>query len=317
MEKESLRIIFMGTPDFAVHTLDYLLEQGYNIVAVVTMPDKPAGRGQHMQYSPVKQSALTHHLPVLQPTNLKDEKFLEEIKSYRADLQIVVAFRILPQSVWSMPKYGTFNLHASLLPQYRGAAPINWAIINGERQTGVTTFMLQQKMDTGNIILQESTPIDQDDDAQTLHDKLATQGKVLVKNTIDLIINAINNDLPLKTYPQPTVFDDFKPAPKLNKDNCCIDFTQTAVQIRDFVRGLSPYPTAWCSLVLEGVEYAYVKIYKVAPIALPDGYQGATQTIKGHIILPCKDGFIDILDLQLPNKKRMKAKDWLNGLRTH
>ena len=251
MDKQSIRIIYMGTPDFAVESLRALVEGGYNVVAVVTMPDKPAGRGHQLQFSAVKQYALSVGLPILQPERLKDEAFLDELRSYQADLQIVVAFRMLPEVVWNMPRLGTFNLHASLLPQYRGAAPINWAVMNGDTETGATTFMLQHEIDTGNIILQERIPIADDENVGSVHDRLMIMGAGLVTRTVDAIIEAENCGQPIATIPQDDSIQ-LRPAPKIFKDTCAIDFSRTAQQIRNHVRGLSPYPAAWiCEMPAE------------------------------------------------------------------
>ena len=310
MDKQSIRIIYMGTPDFAVESLRALVEGGYNVVAVVTMPDKPAGRGHQLQYSAVKQYALSVDLPLLQPQRLKDESFLEELRSYQADLQIVVAFRMLPEVVWDMPRLGTFNLHASLLPQYRGAAPINWAVMNGDSETGATTFMLQHEIDTGNIILQERISIADDENVGSVHDRLMTMGAGLVTRTVDAIIDAENQGVAISTIPQDESIV-LRPAPKIFKDTCAIDFSRTAEQIRNHVRGLSPYPAAWINEMPTSHPLADVlkgaKVYKVALT------QHAEQ--KGHIIVPCADGYIDILELQLPGKKRMDAAALLNGLK--
>ena len=292
----------MGTPEFAVAPLKALVEGGYNIVAVVTMPDKPAGRGHHVQYSAVKEYALSVGLPVLQPEKLKDETFIEELRSYNADLQIVVAFRMLPEVVWAMPRLGTFNLHASLLPQYRGAAPINWAVINGDKETGVTTFMLKHEIDTGNIILQERMPIGEDENVGSVHDRLMELGTELVLKTVDLIDESDTNGTPLPTTPQDEIAaEDLRPAPKIFKETCEIDTTKTVAEVHNFVRGLSPYPAAWCNLTIGGTTYENVKIF-------------ATQKGKGAISLQCADGEISLTELQLPGKKRMNAKDLLNGL---
>ena len=311
MDKQSIRIIYMGTPDFAVESLRALVEGGYNVVAVVTMPDKPAGRGHQLQYSAVKQYALSVGLPLLQPERLKDEMFLEELRSYSADLQIVVAFRMLPEVVWNMPRLGTFNLHASLLPQYRGAAPINWAVMNGDTETGATTFMLQHEIDTGNIILQERIAIADDENVGSVHDRLMTMGASLVTRTVDAIIECDAHGTPLPTIPQDNSIE-LRPAPKIFKDTCAIDFSRTAEQICNHVRGLSPYPAAWISEMPTAHPLAELlkgaKVYKVA-IA-----QHAEQ--KGHIIVACADGYVDILELQLPGKKRMNAAALLNGIRT-
>ena len=310
MDKQSIRIIYMGTPDFAVESLRALVEGGYNVVAVVTMPDKPAGRGHQLQYSAVKQYALSVGLPILQPERLKDESFLQELRSYNADLQIVVAFRMLPEVVWNMPRLGTFNLHASLLPQYRGAAPINWAVMNGEKETGATTFMLQHEIDTGNIILQERISIADDENVGSVHDRLMTMGAGLVTRTVDLIIDSENNSQPVPTIPQDDSLQ-LKAAPKIFKDTCAIDFSRSAQQVYNHIRGLSPYPAAWISEMPSSHPLADVlkgaKVYKAATTALSEQ--------KGHIIVPCADGYIDLLELQLPGKKRMDAPALLNGLK--
>lgn len=310
MDKQSIRIIYLGTPDFAAESLRALVEGGYNVVAVVTMPDKPAGRGHQLQFSAVKQYALSVGLPVLQPERLKDETFLEELRSYQADLQIVVAFRMLPEVVWNMPRLGTFNLHASLLPQYRGAAPINWAVMNGDTQTGATTFMLQHEIDTGNVILQERIAIAEDENVGSVHDRLMVMGAGLVTRTVDAIIDAENRGEALATIPQDNSIE-LRPAPKIFKDTCVIDFSCTAEQIRNHVRGLSPYPAAWIQDMPASHPLAEMlkgaKVYKVAVA------QQAQQ--KGHIIVPCADGYIDLLELQLPGKKRMDAAALLNGLK--
>ena len=310
MDKQSIRIIYLGTPDFAAESLRALVEGGYNVVAVVTMPDKPAGRGHQLQFSAVKQYALSVGLPVLQPERLKDESFLEELRSYQADLQIVVAFRMLPEVVWNMPRLGTFNLHASLLPQYRGAAPINWAVMNGDTQTGATTFMLQHEIDTGNVILQERIAIAEDENVGSVHDRLMVMGAGLVTRTVDAIIDAENRGEALATIPQDNSIE-LRPAPKIFKDTCVIDFSRTAEQIRNHVRGLSPYPAAWIQDMPASHPLAEMlkgaKVYKVAVA------QQAQK--KGHIIVPCADGYIDLLELQLPGKKRMDAAALLNGLK--
>ena len=310
MDKQSLRIVYMGTPDFAVESLRALVDGGYNVVAVVTMPDKPAGRGHQLQFSAVKEYALSVGLPVLQPERLKDELFLQELRSYQADLQIVVAFRMLPEVVWSMPRLGTFNLHASLLPQYRGAAPINWAVMNGDTETGATTFMLQHEIDTGNIILQERISIANDENVGSVHDRLMTMGAGLVTCTVDLIIATENSGCQLPTTPQDDSLQ-LKAAPKIFKDTCAIDFSRTAEQIYNHIRGLSPYPAAWISEIPSSHPLAEVlkgaKVYKAAVV------QQSEQ--KGHIIIPCGEGYIDLLELQLPGKKRMDAAALLNGLK--
>lgn len=301
-----LRIIYMGTPEFAVAPLQALVEHGYNIVAVVTMPDKPAGRGHQVQYSAVKQYALTVGIPVLQPEKLKDPEFVEELRSYEADLQIVVAFRMLPEIVWTMPRLGTFNLHASLLPQYRGAAPINWAVINGDKTTGVTTFMLKHEIDTGDMILQEAIDIAPDENVGSVHDRLMALGTGLVIKTVELIEQSDATGTPLPTTPQPEIAE-LRPAPKIFKETCQIDFNQSAQQVHNFVRGLSPYPAAWANLTIRGKLYENVKVYRTHIHAgAPDN---------NGIYIPCREGIIAIDELQLPGKKRMDAKSLLNGLR--
>lgn len=308
--KSSIRIIYLGTPDFAVEGLRALVEGGYNVVAVVTMPDKPAGRGHHVQCSAVKQYAMSIGLPVLQPQRLKDEHFLAELRSYRADLQIVVAFRMLPEIVWSMPRLGTFNLHASLLPQYRGAAPINWAVMNGDRETGVSTFMLQHEIDTGNIILQERIPIAPDENVGSVHDRLMMLGGSLITRTVDLIADYDMQGIPLPTIPQeesPALLT----APKIFKETCAIDFSQTAERIYNHVRGLSPYPAAWIDNM--PTNHPLAEVLKGAKVYRVSISQNAEQ--KGHILIPCVDGYIDIIELQLPGKKRMNASALLNGLK--
>lgn len=298
-----MRIIYMGTPEFAVAPLKALVEAGENIVAVVTMPDKPAGRGHHVQYSAVKEYALSVGLPVLQPEKLKDEDFIKELRSYQADLQIVVAFRMLPEVVWAMPRLGTFNLHASLLPQYRGAAPINWAVINGEKETGVTTFMLKHEIDTGNIILQDRIFIDDNENVGSVHDRLMALGTDIVIRTVQLIAHSDAEGTPLPTTPQAEIaVDDLRPAPKIFKETCQIDTTKTVREVHNFVRGLSPYPAAWCNLTIGDTTYENVKVF-------------ATQPGHGAITLSCADGELSITELQLPGKKRMPAKALLNGLR--
>lgn len=301
-----LRIIYMGTPEFAVAPLQALVEHGDNIVAVVTMPDKPAGRGHQVQYSAVKQYALTVGIPVLQPEKLKDPEFVEELRSYEADLQIVVAFRMLPEIVWTMPRLGTFNLHASLLPQYRGAAPINWAVINGDKTTGVTTFMLKHEIDTGDMILQEAIDIAPDENVGSVHDRLMALGTGLVIKTVELIEQSDATGTPLPTTPQPEIAE-LRPAPKIFKETCQIDFNQSAQQVHNFVRGLSPYPAAWADLTIRGKLYENVKVYRTHIHAgAPDN---------NGIYIPCREGIIAIDELQLPGKKRMDAKSLLNGLR--
>lgn len=313
-QAKALRIVFMGTPDFAVESLKALVEECYNVVAVITMPDKPAGRGHKMQASPVKEYAVAQGLPVLQPKNLKDEAFLCELRSYNADLQIVVAFRMLPESVWSMPPKGTFNLHASLLPQYRGAAPINWAIINGDKQTGCTTFLLKHEIDTGDILLQRKISIADDETAGMVHDRLMTMGAKMVCETVDMIANG-----DVKPIPQSVLsITQMRPAPKIFKETCEIDFNKTAIEVHNFVRGLSPSPAAWCNLQL-GDKVETVKLYSVTPTDIHRNENIATGTISVDtndkaILIACKDYYIKVLEMQFPGRKRMAARDILNGL---
>ncbi len=309
MTKKDLRIIYLGTPEFAAASLKALVEGGYNVVAVVTMPDKPAGRGHQVQYSDVKKYALEAGLPILQPQKLKDEAFLEELRSYQADLQIVVAFRMLPEVVWAMPRLGTFNLHASLLPQYRGAAPINWAVMNGDKETGVTTFLLKHEIDTGNLIMQERIDIGEDENVGSVHDRLMALGTSVVLKTVNRIIDCENQGIALPTTPQPELAE-LRPAPKIFKEDCEIRFAEkTAEEIHNFVRGLSPYPAAWANLTINGQAFENVKIYKVEITELRN--YGIT---KSDLIVPCKEGAVRILELQAPGKKRMDAKSFLNGI---
>lgn len=309
MTKQDLRIVYLGTPEFAVASLRALVEGGYNVVAVVTMPDKPAGRGHQLQYSDVKKYALEVGLPVLQPEKLKDEAFIEELRSYQADLQIVVAFRMLPEVVWAMPRLGTFNIHGSLLPQYRGAAPINRAVMNGEKETGLTTFMLKHEIDTGNMILQERIAIGEDENVGSVHDRLMALSESMVIRTVDLIIDCENKGIHVPTTPQPEIAE-LKPAPKIFKEDCEILFAEkTAQEVKNFVRGLSPYPAAWANLTIHGQTFENVKIFSVEVITPPQpSPQGR------EIIIPCREGAVRILELQAPGKKRMDAKSFLNGL---
>ena len=309
MTKKDLRIVYLGTPEFAAESLKALVEGGYNVVAVVTMPDKPAGRGHQVQYSDVKKYALEAGLPILQPEKLKDEAFLEELRSYQADLQIVVAFRMLPEVVWAMPRLGTFNLHASLLPQYRGAAPINWAVMNGDKETGVTTFLLKHEIDTGNLIMQERIAIGEDENVGSVHDRLMELGATVVLKTVDRIIDCEGQGIALPTTPQPELAE-LRPAPKIFKEDCEIRFTEkTAEEVHNFVRGLSPYPAAWANLTIHGQAFENVKIYKVEISKCRD-----LEISKNDIIVPCKEGAVRILELQAPGKKRMDARSFLNGI---
>ncbi|MES2748106.1 MAG: methionyl-tRNA formyltransferase [Bacteroidota bacterium] len=305
---EKLRIVFMGTPEFAVGILDTILKNNYEVVGVITAADKPAGRGQKLKYSAVKEYALEHNLKLLQPTNLKDESFLSELQSLNVNLQVVVAFRMLPEVVWKMPQLGTFNLHASLLPNYRGAAPINWAIINGEAKTGVTTFFIDDKIDTGAMILSKETPITTNENAGELHDQLMIIGSEAVVETLALIekgnvVTTIQKDT-----------TDIKTAYKLNRENCKIDWTKSCDEIHNIIRGLSPYPAAWC-FFKDGNEEWNVKIYEASVLLETHNYTvGTLISTKKEIKIAVKDGFVSILNLQFPGKKRLNTNEFLNGM---
>lgn len=304
---EPLRIVFMGTPEFAAGILDAILDKGYNVVGVVTAPDKPAGRGQKIRYSAVKEYALAKGLRLLQPVKLKDPEFLTQLQALNANVQVVVAFRMLPEAVWKMPKLGTFNLHASLLPQYRGAAPINWAIINGEENTGVTTFFIDEKIDTGAMILSAETPIDPNENAGSLHDRLLEMGRGVVTDTLSLIE---------KDQATPTVQPhsaDLKDAPKLLRDNTRIDWNKPANVVHNLIRGLSPYPAAWTVFKDNGQEWT-VKIYEsvVHPDCKMDS--GKLAADRRKLFIGTAKGAVEILSLQFPGKKRMSAAELLNGM---
>lgn len=306
----------MGTPDFAVESLRALVEGGYNVVGVVTMPDKPMGRhGSVLKASAVKEYALLQNLPVLQPEKLRDEAFLDELRALRADLQIVVAFRMLPEVVWSMPRMGTFNLHASLLPQYRGAAPINWAVINGETQTGVTTFFLSHEIDTGKIILQRSLPILDTDDVGKVHDSLMVMGADLVKDTVNLLLEGKAEAIPQEAFIKDEAL--LRPAPKIFKDTCRIDWSMPLKRIYDFVRGLSPYPAAWTEIVSPQGTPTMLKIYETEKRPAKHSHKAGTilTDAKSYVDVAVEDGYIRILSLQLAGKKRMGVKDFLNGFK--
>lgn len=307
----SLRIIYLGTPDFAVASLDVLVKNGYNIVGVITAPDKPSGRGLQLTQSAVKQYAVEHNLHVLQPTNLKDPAFLEEVRALKADLQIVVAFRMMPEALWNMPPVGTFNLHASLLPQYRGAAPINHAIINGETKTGVTTFFLKHVIDTGDIIFQERVSIGPDENAGELHDKLMAVGAGLVLKTVQ----AIESDN-VKPIPQDQVAEkDIKHAPKIFRDDCRIDWTKTAEQIHNHVRGLSPYPAAYTIYIgIDGKE-TNIKVFATKlTLDHNDKKPGTIETDnKSYLKVYAAGGVLEIIELQPAGKRRMKLHEYLAG----
>lgn len=298
----------MGTPDFAVASFKSILEAGFKVVGAITAPDRPAGRGRKVQASAVKQFALEHQIKVLQPTNLKDESFLEALRELKADLQVVVAFRMLPKVVWHMPKYGTFNLHASLLPQYRGAAPINWAIINGETETGVTTFFIDDKIDTGSIILQKKEVILPEDNAGTLHDRLMELGASLVVETCQQIVSGTVNRLPQKET------EDLKPAHKIHKETCRVDWEAPLEDIHNLIRGLSPYPAAWTHLVNHGKEEA-IKIYETQMESKTHKQpNGQLLVEKKALKVAVSGGYLHILELQLPGKRKMKVSEVLNGL---
>jgi methionyl-tRNA formyltransferase len=305
---EKLKIIFMGTPEFAVGILDTIIKNNYDVVGVITAADKPAGRGQKIKYSAVKEYALANNLTLLQPTNLKDESFLAELKALNANLQIVVAFRMLPKVVWEMPSLGTFNLHASLLPNYRGAAPINWAIINGETKTGVTTFFIDDKIDTGAMILNSEINIEPEETAGQLHDRLMELGSTTVIDTLKVIesgnvTTTIQEDN-----------DDIKTAYKLNKENCKIDWTKSGAEINNLIRGLSPYPASWCFLKDQNEELN-IKIYEAKLVSESHSYEtGKLISTKKEIKIAIKEGFIQLLSLQFPGKKRMLASELLNGV---
>lgn len=298
----------MGTPEFAVGILDTIIKNNYEVVGVITAADKPAGRGQKIKYSAVKEYALANNLTLLQPTNLKDENFLAELKALNANLQIVVAFRMLPKVVWEMPSLGTFNLHASLLPNYRGAAPINWAIINGETKTGVTTFFIDDKIDTGAMILNSAIDIEPEETAGQLHDRLMHLGSTTVIDTLKVIENG-NVETTIQEDN-----DDIKTAYKLNKENCKIDWTKSGAEINNLIRGLSPYPASWCYLKDQNEELN-IKIYEAKLISESHSYEiGRLISSKKEIKIAIKDGFIQLLSLQFPGKKRMLASEILNGV---
>ena len=312
MNKKDLRIVFMGTPEFAEFTLRRLVGDGYNIIGVVTMPDKPMGRhGSVLQSSPVKKYAVEQGIPVLQPEKLKDPAFIEQLTALKADLQIVVAFRMLPEIVWNMPRLGTFNLHGSLLPQYRGAAPINWAIINGDKETGVTTFFLKHEIDTGDIIYQERIPILSDDNAGTMHDKLMELGADLTVRTLDDIIAGKVRQIPQDQIPA----DELRPAPKIFKETCRIDWNQPTQRVYDFIRGLSPYPAAWTVLRSSDGREQDFKIYSATPVSADTLMKPGTIRCDGKRVLEVftADGAIRLDEVQAAGKKRMPVCSFLCG----
>ncbi|MGG6232071.1 methionyl-tRNA formyltransferase [Tenacibaculum sp. SDUM215027] len=301
-----LRVVFMGTPDFAATILQHLVENDYNVVGVITAADKPAGRGRKLNQSAVKKYALSQNLPILQPKNLKSEEFQEDLKKWNANLQVVVAFRMLPKSVWAMPEYGTFNLHASLLPEYRGAAPINWAIINGESKTGVTTFFIDDKIDTGEIILQSEVPIKEDEIVGELHDRLMRLGAKLVAKTLDLIAKG-----DVITTKQPELEE--KSAPKLFPHNCKIDWSNPLDDIYNHIRGLNPYPAAWTT-ILNGDEEVSAKIYGVSKELSSHSFDiGSIITSKKELKIAVTDGYLNIHQIKISGKKLMDAQSLLNG----
>jgi len=312
-KSKECRIVFMGTPEFAAAQLQALVQGGYNVVGVVTAPDKPAGRGMNLQQSAVKQYAVSQGITVLQPIKLRDEAFLAELKMLNADLFIVVAFRMLPEVVWAMPRLGTFNLHASLLPSYRGAAPINWAIINGEIETGVTTFFINEEIDAGKILLQERVQILPTDNAETLHDKLKLVGSGLVLKTVDGIVSSS-----IAAVSQSKEYDinKFSTAPKLFKENTRLDWQKTARELVNFVRGLSPYPAAWCELVIDD-NPVMVKIFAAHAEERSAAEPAGAVLTNGSTFLKirCADGYLYVDELQLTGKKRMKTEDFLRGFR--
>ena len=315
MDKKDLRIVYMGTPEFAVESLKRLVEGGYNIVGVITMPDKPMGRhGSVLQPSPVKQYAVSQGLKVLQPEKLKNEEFVAELRSLNADLQIVVAFRMLPEVVWSMPRLATFNLHASLLPQYRGAAPINWAVINGDTETGITTFFLKHEIDTGEIIDQVRVPIADTDNVEVVYERLMRLGGDLVLKTVDAILEGS-----VKTIPQEELAQvgELRPAPKIFKETCRIDWTIGVKRIYDFVRGLSPYPAAWTELYQEGSDPIMLKIFETEKLFCEHSLAPGTivTDCKTYFKIASSDGYVNVLSLQLAGKKRMEINDFLRGYR--
>jgi len=315
MTKKDLKIVFFGTPDFAVESLSRLVEGGYNVAAVVTMPDKPAGRGRQIQQSDVKRYAVEHDLPVLQPVSLKDEAFIEELRAFNAQLFIVIAFRMLPEAVWQMPPLGTFNLHASLLPRYRGAAPINWAVMHGDTETGVTTFFLKHEIDTGDVIQQRSCPIGRHDNVEAVHDRLMVMGADMVLETVDAIIAGTVKPIPqeqmLTAGQQPT------PAPKIFKDTCRVDWNRPAEDLYNHIRGLSPYPAAWTTMTDDTGNSTTLKLYETGePEAFNCGEKPVPGTIKADrktLRIACADGWLQVLSLQQSGKKRMDTDAFLRG----
>lgn len=318
MTKKDLRITFMGTPEFAVETLRALVEGGYNVVAVVTQPDKPVGRHQDtLQPSAVKQYAVEQGLPVLQPVKMKDPAFVEELKSYHADLQVVVAFRMLPEVVWAMPHFGTFNVHAALLPQYRGAAPINWAVINGEKQTGVTTFFIDHDIDTGRIIMQEPFEIKDEYNVEDVYNGLMRLGAGIALKTIDKIIEGDGHVDSLPQEDMIPVGQELHNAPKIFKETCLIDWNATAKRVHDFVRGLSPYPGAWTNMTGQDGKTTVLKVFKTTLTSIPCNGRdaGTIMVFNGKLLVATANCWLQLDEIQLSGKKRMDAKAFLNGVR--
>ncbi len=317
MEKKDLRIVFLGTPDFAVESLRRIVDEEYNVVGVVTMPDKPAGRGHKMYQSPVKEFALERGLRLMQPVKLKDPEFVEELRSLDADLFIVIAFRMLPEVVWTMPRLGTFNLHASLLPRYRGAAPINWAVINGDRETGVTTFFLKHEIDTGDILRQERIAIGDDENVGSVHDRLMTLGAELTLDTIEHILAC-----DLEPRPQEELLGGEvpTPAPKIFRDTCHLDFNRPAENVRNLIRGLSPYPAAWCELrdagMVDTPALLTLKVYDSVKVENTGLAAGEVSTDSGRLRVGCADGMaLELTEVQPSGKRRMTAEEFLRGAR--
>ena len=316
MKKEDLRIVFFGTPGFAVESLRRLVDGGYNVVAVVTATDKPAGRGHRLLQSEVKQYAVENGLPVLQPESLKDAAFIEQLRALQAQLFIVIAFRMLPEVVWTMPPLGTFNLHASLLPRYRGAAPINWAVMNGDTVTGVTTFFLKHEIDTGDIIQQREAPIGRTDNVGDVHDRLMMMGAEMVVETVDAIIDGTVHPMPQDQLI--TTGIAATPAPKIFKETCQIDWSRTAEQVYNHIRGLSPYPAAWADIAIGGDEPRTMKIFSTSepqPFgATSSPSPGTVNTDGKHLRVACADAWLEILELQPAGKRRMTTAEFLRGI---
>lgn len=318
MTRQDLRIIFMGTPEFAVETLHALTEGGYNVVAVVTQPDKPVGRHQDtLQPSAVKRYAVSKGLPVLQPGKMKDPGFIEELARYEADLQVVVAFRMLPESVWAMPRFGTFNVHAALLPQYRGAAPINWAVINGEKLTGVTTFFLDHDIDTGRIIMQQTFEIKDEYNVEDVYEGLMKLGADIAIKTIDKIIEGNGHVDSMPQDRMMPISGELHAAPKIFKDTCRIDWNNSSERVRNFVRGLSPYPGAWTEMTNGNGKTSVLKVFKTTTTAFPCNGKpaGTIMADEGKMLVATNDNWLQLDEIQLSGKKRMDAKTFLNGFR--